>query len=154
MGLTRWQRPGLASSSTSWPGVDTPTPNDYDVACAVEAAADANGVVVEEAEYVDFKGDTLLPTAVLVGTCTTDTGVVIPNGAQGVRAHTSQTFETFLMGVIGRDTLTSEADAIAVVGEQIAVRRRAAGHLPASRRPSVTTPAPTFTIQADDGDAT
>ncbi len=134
-------------------GVDSPTPNDYDVACAVEAAADANGVVVEEAEYVDFKGDSLLPTAVLVGTCTTDTGVVIPNGAQGVRAHTSQTFETFLMGVIGRDTLTSEADAIAVVGEQIAV----GGALPVTFPQSSTVcddPAPTFTIQADDGDAT
>ena len=64
-------------------GVDSPTPNDYDVACAVEAAADANGVVLEDAEYVDYKGDPLLPTAVLVGTCTTDLGVVHPDRRPG-----------------------------------------------------------------------
>jgi putative Flp pilus-assembly TadE/G-like protein len=134
-------------------GVDTPSPNDYDVACAVEAAADANGVVVEEAEYVDYNGDPLLPTAVMVGTCTTDTGVIIPTSAQGVRAHTSQTFSTFLMGVIGRDTLTSEADAIAVVGELIAV----GGALPVTFPEASTVcddPAPNFQIRADDGDAT
>ena len=48
------------------------------------------------------------------------------------------------MGVIGRDTLTSEADAIAVVGEQIAV----GGALPVTFPQSSTVcddPAPTFT---------
>ncbi len=134
-------------------GVDTPAPNDFDVACAVEATADANGVVVEEAEYVDYKGDPLLPNPVMVGTCTADLGVVIPTSAQGVRAHTSQTFETFLMGVIGRDTLTSEADAIAVVGELSAL----GGALPVTFPEVGTTcdDAETpFNIRADDGDAT
>ena len=134
-------------------GVDTPSPNDYDVACAVEATADANDVAVEEAEYVDYKGDPLLPNAVMVGTCTTDLGVAIPTGAQGVRARTSQTFETFLMGVIGRDTLTSEADAIAVVGQLSGV----GGALPVTF-PEVgevcDNPSPTFQIRANDGDAT
>jgi hypothetical protein len=102
-------------------GIDSPAPNDYDVACAVEAAAAANGVTVESAEYVDFKGESLLPNPVMVGTCTTDLGIGIAAGAQGVKATTSQTFDTFLVQVIGWDTVTTEADAIAVVGQLVAV---------------------------------
>lgn len=97
-------------------GVDTPTPNDYDVACAVVVAAAENGVVVEEAEYVDWAGESLLPSPVLVGSCAADLGVGIPLGAQGVKARVSETFDTFLMPVIGVPTLTAVADAIAVVG--------------------------------------
>lgn len=134
-------------------GVDTPAPNDFDVACAVEAAATANGAVVEEAEYVDFQGDPLTPTAVIVGDCAADLGVAIPAGAQGVRARTSQTFETFLMQVVGQDTLTTEADAIAVVGELSAI----GGALPVTF-PEVGTVCDDieldFEIRADDGDGT
>ena len=108
-------------------GLDTPTPNDFDVACAAQAAAAANGVVIEEAEYVDAFGNPLLPMSVMVGACTTDLGTAIPNGAQGLRARTSETFETLLMKVIGVDTVTTEADAIAVVAEQINI---AGGALP------------------------
>jgi len=97
-------------------GIDTPTPNDFDVACAVAGAAAVNGVVVEEAEYVDFAGEPLLPNPVLVGDCQSDLGVGIPARAQGVKARTSETFDTFLMAVIGVPTLTAVADAIAVVG--------------------------------------
>ena len=95
--------------------VDTPAPNDYDVGCAVADAADANGVAVESAEYVDFQGEPLAP-GVAVGSCTTDFGVGIPAGAQGVKARTSETFDTLLMSVIGVQQLTTVADAIAVVG--------------------------------------
>ena len=105
---------------------DTPAPNDYDVACAAEAAAASNGVVIEAAEYTDFQGEPLTP-AVAVGTCTVDLGTAIPTGAQGVKARTSETFETFLMPVIGVPQLTTIADAIAVVGAQDAI---AGGALP------------------------
>jgi len=97
-------------------GIDTPTPNDFDVACAVAGAAAVNGVDVEEAEYVDYAGESLLPNPVLVGDCASDLGVPIPDGAQGVKARASETFDTFLMAVIGVPTLTAVADAIAVVG--------------------------------------
>jgi hypothetical protein len=100
-------------------GNETPPPNDYDVACAAEAAATSNGVVIETAEYVwvDAAGavHTFDPSAV-VGTCRVDLGIGIPDGAQGVKATTSETFDTFLMPVIGVPQLTAIADAIAVVG--------------------------------------
>lgn len=136
----------------------SPTPNDYDVACAAEAAAAANGVTIEAAEYVwvDALGAVLTfsPSAP-VGTCTVDTGAVIPTGAQGVKARTSETFETFLMPVIGVPQLTTEADAIAVVGAQDAI---AGGALPVTFPETSSTcdrinPVD-FTIRADDLDGT
>jgi hypothetical protein len=131
-----------------------PTPNDYAVACAVAASATATGVVVEEAEYVDFAGESLLPNPVLVGDCTADLGVAIPPGAQGVRARVSETFDTFLMAVIGVPTLTAVADAIAVVGT---LQTITGGALPVTFPQtsevcdSLGTP---FTVQLDDKDAT
>lgn len=133
--------------------VGTPTPNDFDVACAVEGSATANGVDLESAEYVDAFGDPLA-TPVMVGTCATDLGTAIPTGAQGVRAVASQTFETLLMKVIGRDTLRTEANAIAVVGQ---LQTLTGGALP------ITFPQTgfvcdstnaSFTIREDDGDGT
>lgn len=89
---------------------------DWNVACAVEAAAAANQVALDLAEYTDFNGDLLTPS-VTVGTCgASDPGVAIPAAAQGVRATASETFDTFLMQVIGFDTLTATANATAVVG--------------------------------------
>jgi hypothetical protein len=70
---------------------------------------------------VDFQGNSLLPNPVMVGTCTTDLGIGIPATAQGVKATTSRTFETFLVQIIGWDTVTTESDAIAVVGQLIAI---------------------------------
>ena len=94
----------------------TPTPTDWDVACAAEEAAAVNQVVLESAEYVDFEGESLGP-AFMVGTCgLSDPGVPIPDGAQGIRAETSETFSPFLMQVVGFDTLTATANATAVVG--------------------------------------
>ncbi|MEK6191300.1 MAG: Tad domain-containing protein [Chloroflexota bacterium] len=131
--------------------LDTPTPNDFDVACAVAAAAAENGVAVEEAEYVDYAGESLLPNPVLVGDCASDLGVGIPAGAQGVKARASETFDTFLMAVIGVPTLTAVADAIAVVGTLETIT---GGALPVTFPQtseicdSTETP---FTVQADDG---
>ena len=102
-------------------GVDSPPPGDYAVGCAVEAAAASNGVTVESAEYVDFQGESLLPNPVMVGSCTTDLGIGIPTTAQGVEATTSKSFDTFLVSVLGFDTVTTESDAIAVVGQLAAV---------------------------------
>ncbi len=133
---------------------DSPVPNDYDVACAAAATAAANGVVIEAAEYTDFQGQPLDPAAA-VGTCTVDTGDGIPAGAQGVKARTSETFETFLMPVIGVPQLTAIADAIAVVGAQDAV---AGGALPVTFPESSSVcdriDPVEFTIRRDDDDGT
>jgi hypothetical protein len=133
--------------------VETPTPNDFDVACAVEGSAGQNGVTLDSAEYVDAFGDPLA-TPVMVGTCTTDIGTAIPPGAQGVRAVASETFDTLLMRVVGRPTLTTQANAIAVVGQVLSI---GGGALPITF-PQVGTVCDstnfTFTIQEDDGDGT
>lgn len=84
-----------------------------DVACAVEAAADANGSSVESAEYTNHEGTPYSPSAA-VGAC--GSGGAIPSGAQGVKATATEDFDTFLMGVIGFDQVTARADATAVVG--------------------------------------
>ena len=134
-------------------GIDSPAPNDFDVACAVQAAAAANGVVVTEAQYVDFQGDPLTPNPVMVGSCSAGLGTSIPTGAQGVRAETSQTFDTFLMRVVGQNQLTTEADAIAVVGQLTAL----GGALPVTFPETGTVCddfEPTFEIRVDDGDGT
>jgi len=134
--------------------VDTPTPNDYDVACEVAQTAASNGVVLVSAEYTDYQGQPLSPTPTLVGACTVDLGFGIPAGAQGVRAFTSETFDTFLMQVMGFDQLTTTADATAVVGIPGAVP---GGALPvtypltSTTCDSLDTP---FTIRDNDGDAT
>ena len=95
---------------------DPGSQTDWDVGCAVASAAAANQVTVEAAEYTDFNGDPLVP-GVAVGACgATDPGAAIPARAQGVSSATSETFEPFLMQVVGFDTLTASADATAVVG--------------------------------------
>jgi hypothetical protein len=95
---------------------DDPEPTDWKVACAVEATATANRVHVEAAVYTDEVGQPLSPS-VTVGACGgTDPGTAIPADAQGVNARTSETFQTFLMPVIGFDDLTATASATAVVG--------------------------------------
>lgn len=90
----------------------TNDPDDGDVACAVDASATANGVVLVSAEYTDWEGT---PMGVPVGTC--GGGGAIPAGAQGVLAETSQDFATYLMQIVGFGQLTAEADATAVVGQ-------------------------------------
>jgi hypothetical protein len=87
-------------------------PSDGDVGCAVEAAADANRVTLDAAEYTDWQGVRL---GADVGAC--GAGGAIPAGAQGVLATASQDFETYLMQIVGFADLTALADATAVVGQ-------------------------------------
>jgi len=139
----------LAVRDNPWP-----TPNDYAVACEVAQTAASNGVVLESAEYVDYQGQPLLPSPVMVGDCTVDLGVGIPAGAQGVKAFTSETFDTFLMQVMGFDQLKTTADATAVVGIPGAVP---GGALPVTYPLTSTTCDSLdtlFTIRDNDGDAT
>jgi hypothetical protein len=89
---------------------------DGDVGCAVEEAADANGIDLDRAIYTDSVGDALSPE-IEVGACALGGGGAIPTGAQGVKAVGTQEHDTFLAGVIGFDTLTATADATAVVGK-------------------------------------
>ena len=82
-----------------------------DVACATEASATANGVVLEAAEYTTYDGT---PLGVELGDC--GSGGPIPSDAQGVLATAAQDFDTYLMQIIGFGELTARADATAVVG--------------------------------------
>jgi hypothetical protein len=89
---------------------------DGDVACAVEYAAEANGVEIERALYTDPFGDPVVPEMV-VGECDPANAAAIPDRVQGVRAEGSENFEPFLMGVVGFDNLTISANAAAIVGK-------------------------------------
>ena len=84
-----------------------------DVGCAVELAEAENEVDIERAVFTDHTGQPIVPE-VAVPDC--DTTGPIPPTAQGVRAETSQTFDTFLMSVIGFPRLTATANATAIVG--------------------------------------
>jgi hypothetical protein len=135
-------------------GVDASTPTDWSVACAMDAAAQKNGVVLQQAEYTDYRGQPLVPS-VLVGQCgAVDPGTPIPAGAQGVMARTSETFDTFIAQIIGFSTLTTIADATAVVGVPTAVP---GGALPVTfpQKGTVCDSLMTaFEIKRDDGDGT
>jgi hypothetical protein len=101
--------------------VDDPPPTDWSVGCQVQATADANGVQIDSAIYTDYQGSPLTPN-MDVGPCAaTDPGTPIPAGAQGVKASTSQDFDTFIMQIMGFSTLTATANATAVVGTPQAV---------------------------------
>lgn len=82
-----------------------------DVGCAVELAGAENNVELDIVEYTDHAGQLI---NVSVPPC--GAGGSIPATAQGVRSVTSQTFDTFLMSVIGIDELTATANATAIVG--------------------------------------
>jgi Flp pilus assembly protein TadG len=99
------------------------TRTDGDVLTAVDASTAANGVDKVGAWYTDRAGNLVDNTCVVV-TSTADAATVgggfIPPCTNemglGVRAETSKTFETFLVRVIGFNTLTADADATAVSG--------------------------------------
>jgi hypothetical protein len=82
-----------------------------DVGCAVELAEDENRVDVERAEFTDHAGELI---DVDVPAC--GTAGAIPPDAQGVRVEAAQTFDTFLMSVVGFNELTARANATAIVG--------------------------------------
>lgn len=99
------------------------TRTDGDVLNAVNASVAANGVDKVGAWYTNRAGDLVDGTCAVV-TSTADAAEVgggfIPpcTNAQGlgVQADTSKTFDTFLVRVIGFNTLTATADATAVSG--------------------------------------
>lgn len=99
------------------------TRTDGDVLNAVNASVAANGVDKVGAWYTNRAGNLVDNTCVVV-TSTADAAAVgggfIPPCTNiqgiGVQADTSKTFETFLVRVIGFDTLTAAADATAVSG--------------------------------------
>lgn len=82
-----------------------------DVGCAVETAEAENGVEIDEVQFTDHAGE-------LIGVPVPDCGTAgaIPPAAQGIRAVAEQTFDTFLMSVVGIDQLTARANATAIVG--------------------------------------
>lgn len=85
-----------------------------DVGCAVNLAALEGNVDVESAEFTDEKGD---PINISVPeNCVPGGGGAMPLDAQGVKAETSQEFDTFLMSVVGITQLTARANATAIVG--------------------------------------
>lgn len=106
---------------------DTP-PTDGDVGCAVEDAVAAHGVDLVEAVYTNSEGTPLDPE-IQVGACAPGGGAAIPVDldAQGVKATTSQEFETFLARVIGFTEFTAVADATAVVGPQVGICQAGSG---------------------------
>jgi Flp pilus assembly protein TadG len=97
----------------------TPANTDADVFDAVDDTATANEVTLPGAYYTDFDGN-MLTSAGSLATGTGDAAIVgggsIPPGAAGVRARTSQTFDTFLARVIGFNEFTATADATARSG--------------------------------------
>jgi len=97
------------------------SPTDGTVACAVDEAADFNEVDLTSAQYTDHEGAVLGP----VGAC--GSTAAIPDGAQGVKATTEQTFDTFVAGVFGMGTFRAVADATAVVAAQVDICPASAG---------------------------
>ncbi len=81
-----------------------------DVGCAIETAAAAHGIGLQTAEYTDYDGNPMGA----VPAC--GSSAAIPAGGQGVTDTTSHDFDTFLMRVVGFATVTTTADATAVVG--------------------------------------
>lgn len=134
-------------------GVDAVTPTDWSVACAIDAAATQNGVKLEEAEYTDWQGQSLVPQA-FVGPCgAVDPGTPIPTGAQGINARTSETFDTFIMKIVGISDLTTVADATAVVGTPTSVPGGALPvTFPQKGQVFCDTPATAFEVRRDDKD--
>lgn len=129
-------------------GVGT-QPTDGDVGCAVEAAAAANDVDVEQAQYTDFQGQLL---GVNVGPCAPGAGAAIPARAQGVKANAAVEFDTFIMQIIGIGELTARTDATAVVGVPNGLP---GGALPTTFPQIGTTcddPETPFEIREEDGD--
>ena len=96
-------------------------PSAGDVGCAVETAADAHEIDLEKAEFTDFNG-TIVG---LVPAC--GSGAGIPAGSQGVKGSSTEDFETFLMRAVGFGTMTTKANATAVVGTPSGVCPASAG---------------------------
>ena len=95
---------------------------DAEVRAAVDASVAANDVDLVGAWYTNILGNLVNNNCVQVGSTNAAAevgGGVLPaclNGLLGVQAETSKTFDTFLVRVIGFNTLTTDADATSVAG--------------------------------------
>lgn len=92
---------------------------DLDVHNAVLAAGDANRIDPPDAWYTNISGSLLNSSGTIVANRSQAAMVgagVIPPGASGVQAVGSQTFNTFLAGIIGFPHFTATAPATAVAG--------------------------------------
>ena len=93
--------------------------SDGDVLTAVGGSTAANGVTKVGAWYTDILGSLIDAGGAVVGSRAAAAAVgsgAIPPEAAGVEVATSKTFDTFLMAIIGFETLTTTADATAVAG--------------------------------------
>ena len=97
-----------------------------DVGCAVELAETENNVDLERAEFTDHTGALIGVDVPLCGTAG-----AIPPTAQGIRAEAAQTFDTFLMSVVGFNELTATGECDRHRRSDHRVRRGPAGHVPA-----------------------
>lgn len=97
-----------------------PQNTDADIADSINDNVMANDLGTPVAYYTNIVGQMVTPSGALA-TDETDAAQVgaqtqIPPGAAGVRVVTDQTFDTFLVRLIGFNTLTATADATAVAG--------------------------------------
>ncbi|HJT64740.1 MAG TPA: pilus assembly protein TadG-related protein [Candidatus Limnocylindria bacterium] len=104
---------------------------DADVLAAVDSSVAANGVEVVGAWYANCNGDPVNAAGVPVpraaaaqvgggvipaSWCPNASAVLQPDVRMGVQVETRKEFETFLVKVIGFDTLSTVSDATAVSG--------------------------------------
>jgi hypothetical protein len=112
---------GAAVLAENLAGVDR---DDDDVKASVDAAVVANDVDLDGAYYTNFEGQMLTaggaPTANDSAAAEVGLGPW-PDGTAGVRAVASQEFDTFLMSVVGFETMTAVNDAVARAGWQNSV---------------------------------
>jgi len=85
-------------------------PWDLEVCKAVYGSAANNNVIIENAIYVDFKGDAIpnSATPMIVG------AGQMPAGTQGVHAFASREFDTYFAGAVGIRKFTATTQATAV----------------------------------------
>jgi hypothetical protein len=93
-----------------------PVPNqNAEVAAAVNAAAAANNVQIDEAWYTDFDGDRV-GGAPLIGPSPLAPGGNPPADADGVEVTTSKTFATFLARIVGITEMSARTRGTAISG--------------------------------------
>ena len=93
-----------------------PIPNmNSDVAAAVNAAATANNVTLDEVWYTDFDGDRV-GGAPLIGPGALGAGSAPPTDADGVEVTNYKEFDTFLAGIFGMQQWTTQTRGTAIAG--------------------------------------
>lgn len=120
---------GAAVLAENLAGV-VPQRTDADVKASVDAAVAANAVDLQGAYYVNFDGSMLNNGGAVTANESAAAAVgdgVMPAGTAGVRAVARQDFDTFVMRVIGIDTMTAINDATARAGYQTSACEASAG---------------------------